>query len=315
MLSYYSRITGWLIVMIFFVGCTDAKIIIKEELPAGAIRLTETVPKTIQSVWLVTANYFDRTNPDGAKKISMVMVSNDNNSTSSELERKILFPGDSVIIGTTTYQVAWIKTSVENGKGSPGQSVLLPISSVVQVQKEEIIGSWLVTGDDYQSILFTEDGEYTTHLHDRPFSYGTWSLANQTINLQGGLPKKLTIVTSSPGQLTLRTKEGQNITWERPEGDGPFIVAPLPTAAILGTWKIVGHPLLVGLKLNVDADCHLEEKKLPDRVCSWQFENGLLTLTEGTKKWHWNYINTEPDGRLQWRSQLEGDFFWKKNEL
>ncbi len=61
------------------------------------------------------------------------------------------------------------------------------------VSRENLIGSWQWTQGpaSWQSIILDQDGNYYTHLHDRPFDSGTWNLESGILSLDSEVGEEM----------------------------------------------------------------------------------------------------------------------------
>lgn len=82
---------------------------------------------------------------------------------------------------------------------------------ILQANKSDVMGDWVVvTSEDlgWQSVSFMEDGTYNTHLNDRPFDDGTWTLENGELKLESSVPSMSATFRKARTQVQRLIMEG-----------------------------------------------------------------------------------------------------------
>jgi hypothetical protein len=103
----------------------------------------------------------------------------------------------------------------------PGQALAVdptdPLSFSYVITVEDIVGSWSTLEDsNYEEIIFSPDGIYSTFLHEKPFDTGTWKVVKGFLIMNGPefVNKMFTDVVVEEGML-IAEGEGIREVWEK----------------------------------------------------------------------------------------------------
>ncbi|MCA9675079.1 MAG: hypothetical protein H6709_06890 [Kofleriaceae bacterium] len=96
--------------------------------------------------------------------------------------------------------------------GPGGRVAALPCTA------ETVAGSWRVeAGSDFEEITLESDGTFLSHLHDRPFLGGTWSVDDGALVLSGDDGTATRIDGARCATALIGTTDGADVRWDRLE--------------------------------------------------------------------------------------------------